>query len=79
MGKIIFWFFAILTILTVWRMINARTPRKPGTTRQPPTAKAVEPMVSCAHCGLHLPRSEAVQAHGQSWCSQEHARLGQSK
>jgi len=33
-------------------------------------------MVRCAHCGIHLPRSEAVLMNGQTWCSQEHARLG---
>ncbi len=77
MGKLIFWFFAILVVLTVWRMLNARnrgdTPRKPAS---PPAARATEPMVRCAHCGIHLPRSEAVLLNGRTWCSQEHARLG---
>ncbi|WP_208622029.1 PP0621 family protein [Bordetella genomosp. 12] len=82
MGKIIFWFFAILVVLTVWRMLNARNgrspragaaPRRPGG---PPAAKAAEPMVRCTHCGIHVPRSEAVLQNGQTWCSLEHARLG---
>jgi len=33
-------------------------------------------MVRCAHCGIHLPRSEALLQGGQTWCSAEHARLG---
>lgn len=79
MGKLIFWFFAILVVLTVWRMLNARgsrrdIPRKPAA---PPAARGVaEPMVRCAHCGIHLPRSEALLLNGRTWCSQEHARLG---
>ncbi|KCB29233.1 hypothetical protein L541_0506, partial [Bordetella hinzii CA90 BAL1384] len=28
MGKIIFWFFAILVVLTAWRMLNARGSRR---------------------------------------------------
>jgi len=33
-------------------------------------------LVRCAHCGVHLPRSEARQAAGALYCSEEHARLG---
>ena len=32
-----------------------------------------ERMVACAHCGLHIPRSEAVQAGASVFCSAEHA------
>ncbi|KCB34114.1 hypothetical protein L541_0449, partial [Bordetella hinzii CA90 BAL1384] len=47
--------------------------RKPAA---PPAARAAEPMVRCAHCGIHLPRSEALLLNGRTWCGQEHARLG---
>jgi uncharacterized protein len=33
-----------------------------------------EPMVRCAQCGVHAPRSESVIAGSQSFCSHEHAR-----
>jgi uncharacterized protein len=33
-------------------------------------------MVRCAHCGIHMPRSEAVLSDGKTWCSPEHAKLG---
>lgn len=36
-----------------------------------------ESMVQCAHCHIHLPRSEAFMKDGKIWCSEEHARLGQ--
>ncbi len=32
----------------------------------------VEDMVRCAHCGVHVPRREAVLARGETFCSQEH-------
>jgi len=31
-----------------------------------------EDMVRCAHCGVHLPRSESIQADGRFYCSTEH-------
>jgi uncharacterized protein len=33
-----------------------------------------EPMVRCAECGVHAPRSESVTVGAQSFCCQEHAR-----
>jgi uncharacterized protein len=38
-------------------------------------ARAVEQMVRCAHCGIHLPRSDALLIDGHTWCSQGHALL----
>jgi uncharacterized protein len=32
----------------------------------------VEDMVRCAHCGVHLPRSESILAGGKFFCSAEH-------
>ncbi|MEO8333268.1 MAG: PP0621 family protein [Gallionella sp.] len=31
-----------------------------------------EDMVRCAHCGVHLPRSESIRAEGRDFCSAEH-------
>lgn len=33
-----------------------------------------EPMVRCAECGVHAPRSESVSVGAQSFCSSAHAR-----
>lgn len=39
----------------------------------------IEPMLPCAHCGVHIPASEAViSSSGAAYCSQEH-RLGHAK
>nr|WP_323177986.1 PP0621 family protein [Alcaligenes endophyticus] len=38
--------------------------------------KGAEPMVRCAHCGIYLPRSEALMSNHHTWCSLEHAKLG---
>ncbi len=47
--------------------------RKRGQRPAPPP---VEPMVPCAHCGVNVPRSEALGAGGRFFCSEEHRRLG---
>ncbi|WP_321816194.1 MULTISPECIES: PP0621 family protein [unclassified Paraburkholderia] len=38
------------------------------------TAVLAEPMVRCAECGVHAPRSESVSVGEQSFCSAAHAR-----
>ncbi|MCL4471551.1 MAG: PP0621 family protein [Sulfuricella sp.] len=37
-----------------------------------------EDMVRCAHCGVHLPRSEAVVSNGEFFCTNEHRQLRQN-
>ena len=60
-----------LVVLAVWLVRKAlRPPRDPR-----PLAKDGE-LVRCAHCGVHLPRTEARETHGGLYCSEEHARLG---
>jgi len=44
--------------------------------RQRAAPPPVEPMVPCAHCGVNLPRSEALGAAGRFFCSEEHRRIG---
>lgn len=33
---------------------------------------AVEDMVRCAHCGLHIPRSDGIQSGGNYFCGAAH-------
>jgi uncharacterized protein len=36
-----------------------------------------QPMLACAHCGVHLPRGEAVlDAAGRSYCGDAHRLAG---
>jgi uncharacterized protein len=62
----------VLVVLAVWLIRRAlRGPEQKG----PPAFKEGD-LVACAHCGVHLPRSEARQSEGVLYCSEEHARLG---
>ncbi|MHA7149608.1 PP0621 family protein, partial [Burkholderia pseudomallei] len=40
---------------------------------RPRDAALPEPMVRCAECGVHAPKSDAVVAGGEYFCSPEHA------
>lgn len=46
----------------------------PGTGRPP--ADAVSKMVTCSHCGVHLPADEAVYEDERAYCGQAHRRAG---
>ncbi|CAB3652130.1 PP0621 family protein [Achromobacter insolitus] len=86
MGKLLFWIVLIILVLFVARLAGrmaaarqagAQGAKKARTDARGP--KPLESMVRCAHCGIHLPRSEALLQNGQTWCSAEHARLGPAK
>jgi uncharacterized protein len=62
----------VLVVLAVWFIRRALRRLQPGDK---PLVKESD-LVRCAHCGVHLPRSEARQAEGILYCSEEHARLG---
>lgn len=48
------------------------------TQSSPQTDGGGERMVACAHCGLHIPQSEARMRAGQPYCSQAHADQAQA-
>jgi uncharacterized protein len=69
---------AVAVLLLVWlvrRALGEARKRKGGDAGQ----AAVGELVTCAHCGVHLPRSEARSAGGNHFCSEEHWRLGPKK
>jgi uncharacterized protein len=69
----------ILLALGVW--IVYRLVKKSGgrTVRREHESKNAtgEDMVRCVHCGVHLPRSESIISHGESFCTNEHRQLHQ--
>ena len=80
MGKLLFWIVIIIAVLCVARIAArmAAARRAPGfpAARRPPSPAAAQTMVRCAHCGIHLPRSEALLQNGRTWCSADHAQRG---
>ncbi|HHU94317.1 MAG TPA: hypothetical protein GXX62_04460 [Alcaligenaceae bacterium] len=78
MAKLLLWVVVIIAALFVTRLIthkqaaSARRPKSPKA----PAPQGAEKMVRCAHCGIYLPRSEALMSNDHTWCSLEHAKLG---
>jgi uncharacterized protein len=59
--------------LLLWLLLgrSARR-RKPPDAGQRNGQGSAEEMVSCAHCGVHLPRSDALAARSLHYCSPAH-------
>lgn len=66
----------------MWRhnRIASTQDKKQDAERETTRAQTQQIMVSCAHCGLHLPQTEALSGPGgvaeQWFCSSEHRKLG---
>ncbi len=73
MGRLIL--IVLIIVLVLWLLRRALAAGKP---KQPPAANngAAPELVSCAHCGVNLPKAEARSAGGRHYCSEEHWRLG---
>ena len=73
---------AIAVLVLVWLLRRALAARKPGRGPGRPGAPGVPAaeLVACAHCGVHLPKNEAIEGPGsvpqRYFCSEEHLRLG---
>jgi uncharacterized protein len=70
MSKILL--FALVAVIAYFAFRFFRRPRPPAG----PDASASESMVACARCGVHVPRSEALENAGRFFCSEEHRVLG---
>ena len=69
--------------IAIW-MFKARG-RVSGPKKPPPPARPVPgerdagatPMLACAHCGVHLPKTDAVlDPAGRVYCSAAHLQAG---
>lgn len=82
MGKTLFWIAVFFAVLLVSRFLSHQAAKKrfrDEQASQPPRSNPLpgsEAMVQCAHCGIFLPRSEALLSQKETWCSQAHAQLG---
>ncbi len=63
----------VIVIIAIWMVFRAASrSRDKASTR----SRAAENMVSCAHCGLNMPLSDAVESDGRYFCGEEHRRFG---
>jgi uncharacterized protein len=74
--KLLFW-LAIIALGVLWLLRSGKSRSKPSAqSKGAAQHDAGEAMVQCAHCGVHVPASEALQnAAGLVFCSEEHRLL----
>lgn len=82
--------FLLLAALVLWllyspgvrKLLRGLRSDEPAGAASPTNRPAPEParpvdMVPCAHCGVHLPSSDAlVNDAGQPFCGETHRRAG---
>jgi uncharacterized protein len=66
--------YLVVLVVVVLVLLLARSARRAPAAREasPAKSKAIEDMVRCAHCGVHLPRSEALPGRGGLFCGPAH-------
>ncbi|NMG29032.1 PP0621 family protein [Aromatoleum evansii] len=73
----------VLVLVGIWWVRRALN--RPGGTdssagKQTGERKGVpERMVSCDHCGVHVPESEGVRDGDRFFCCEEHRRIGSGR
>jgi len=60
----------LIIALVVLVYLLIRSYRK--STSSLPDESAVENMVRCTYCGMHLPKGESIQFEGHFFCGTEH-------
>lgn len=68
-------FILIIIALVYWLLTSYRRRiNKPTDTAKPADTAQTQDMVSCAHCGVHLPKGESLQVDGKYFCCEAHSR-----
>lgn len=74
-------FLLLAVLLVIWAIKRGRVAdkSKPPESNQPSTPATPSDMVTCAHCGIHLPKEEAVSGQNGLYCSTEHRTAAQDR
>lgn len=71
--KYLVWLIVLVLAYGWWRSqrrTNSVHPTQTSSARRPPIHP--QEMVACAHCGLHLPRTEALLTDQRYYCCTDH-------
>lgn len=78
MGRILFFVVLALVLYMLWRVLQANKAKRSDASPPKSPPRAALAMVSCAACGLHLPRPDALAEGERFYCSEEHRVRGPS-
>lgn len=68
--RLLFWLALIAAAFWLWRRFTRPPQQRTGAAEQ------AQPMVRCAHCGVHIPRLHALPQDERWYCSQAHLEQG---
>ncbi|OJW55288.1 MAG: hypothetical protein BGO60_11335 [Thiobacillus sp. 65-1059] len=72
MLKVLLLIAIVFLVLALFRAYQRSLNKPPAPVRE----QTVEDMVKCVHCGVNLPRSEAIYSGGEFFCTPEHQQRG---
>jgi uncharacterized protein len=75
MGKFILVVAVIVAVLALMSIVK-RNRMGQHKAKQPSAAPRLNAMLACAHCGTHVPDTDALAHGGQAYCSPAHRDLG---
>lgn len=61
--------------VVAWLLLRGRK-AEPPAARSPAPESGPQAMVQCAHCGVHLPRGEALVDERGAFCTDAHRLAG---
>ena len=71
-------FLLLVVLVVIWALKRGRAANPSAPTKAAEAPKPSE-MVTCAHCGIHLPHEEAVTGLQGLYCSTEHRAAAQDR
>jgi uncharacterized protein len=71
-------FLLLAVLVVIWAIKRSRVGHTAEAKKNTPPA-APSNMVTCAHCGIHLPQEEAVSGEKGVYCSTEHRSAAQDR
>lgn len=64
----------ILAVLALLWLLRGLRPKVPPAPPPADPQAGPQPMLACAHCGVHLPRDEALPGRGGVFCGDAHRK-----
>ena len=76
MGSLLKFLLLALAVVWLWHSPALRGKRSGHASKPPKPKQSPDTIVSCGHCGLHVPEAEAFRnARQQPFCSAAHRDL----
>lgn len=73
MSRLIFIVVVIALAYWLYKSYRKRLPKQDESTREQNMTNGQD-MISCAHCGIHVPKSESLLLDGKYYCCTAHSQ-----